>query len=388
MPPGLREAVAARQRDLIGRRRHFHAEPELAFEEVETARVIADHLRGFGLEVSSGVGRTGVVGTLKGGRPGRSVLVRADMDGLPIEERSDLPYRSIHRGVMQACGHDVHLAIALTLAHLLAERKEELKGSVRFAFQPAEEVAGGALAMIEAGVLEGIDRVIGLHVWAGLTTGQVAVRPGSMWASADLFSLTIEGRGGHGAMPHLTVDAIVIAAQVVSALQTLVSRETSPLEPAVVTVGSFHAGSAANVVAGEVVIQGTLRAFDAALRRRLLERIAALAQGIASSMGGSATFSHISGAPPVVNDAAMAELVAAAAAEVVGAESVTPFERMMVGEDFAYFLEQRPGCFFLLGGAPQDGPRVHHTADFAIDEGCLPIGLEVMANAVLRLLED
>ncbi|TMD14217.1 MAG: amidohydrolase [Chloroflexi bacterium] len=387
VPPGLREAVAARERDLLGRRRHFHAEPELAFQEVDTARVIADHLRDFGLEVTTGVARTGVVGTLSGERPGKSVLVRADMDGLPIEERSGLAYSSIRPGVMQACGHDVHLAIALTLAHLLAERRQDLAGRVRFAFQPAEEVAGGASAMIEAGVLEGIDRVLGLHVWAGLKTGQVAVRPGPMWASADLFSLTITGKGGHGAMPHLTVDAVVIAAQVITALQTLVSRETAPTEPAVLTLGSVHGGSAPNVVAGEVAIQGTLRAFSAGLRERLLRRTAELAQGVASAMGGGAVFSHLAGAPAVVNDAGMADLVAAAARDVVGAGNVTPFEPLMAGEDFAYFLEQRPGCFFLLGGAPEDGPRVHHTADFAVDERCLAIGLEVMAAAVLRMLE-
>ena len=387
MPPELREAVAARQRDLVGRRRRFHAEPELAFQEVETARVIAEHLREWGLKVQTGVARTGVVGTLRGGRPGRGVLVRADMDGLPLEERSDLPFKSTHPGVMQACGHDAHIAIAMTLAHLLSERRADLPGWVRFAFQPAEEVAGGASPMIAAGVLEGIDRVIGLHVWAGLPTGQVSVRPGPIMASADWFSLTITGKGGHGAMPHLTVDAVVIAAQVVTALQTLVSRETAPTDPVVLTLGSIHGGGAHNVVAAEVVMQGTLRTFNAPLRERLLGRIAELARSIAGGMGGGAAFAQLSGAPPVVNDAAMAALVAAAAAPVVGPSNVVPFEPLMVGEDFACFLEQRPGCFFLLGGAPADGPRVHHTSDFAIDEGCLAIGLEVMAASVLRMLE-
>ena len=387
MPPELRDAVLARHRDLVGRRRHFHAEPELAFHEVETARVIAEHLHQWGLEVQTGVAGTGVVGTLRGGRPGRGVLVRADMDGLPIEERSDLRFKSTRPGVMQACGHDVHLAIAMTLAHLLAERQAELRGSVRFAFQPAEEVAGGARPMIAAGVLEGIDRVIGLHVWAGLPTGQVSVRPGPIMASADWFSLTIRGKGGHGALPHLTVDAIVIAAQVVTALQTLVSRETAPRDPAVLTIGSIHGGGAHNVVAGEVVLQGTLRTFDAPLRERLLARLAELPGSIADGMGGGAAFAQLSGAPPVVNDAAVTELVADAARAVVGPANVVRMDPLMVGEDFACFLEQRPGCFFLLGGAPPDGPRVHHTSDFAVDEGCLPIGLEVMAASVLRMLE-
>ncbi|HYM50307.1 MAG TPA: amidohydrolase [Candidatus Limnocylindrales bacterium] len=387
MPTALKEAVERRVKDLVGRRRHFHAEPELSFQERETARVIADHLGQWGFEVQTGVASTGVVGSLRGGRPGKGVLVRADMDGLPLEERSELPFRSIHRGVMQACGHDVHMAIALTLAELLAERRAELPGLVRFAFQPAEEVAGGAKPMVEAGVLDGIDRVIGLHVWAGLATGLICARPGPLMASADQFSLTITGKGGHGALPHLTVDAVVIAAQVITALQTLRSRETPPAAPIVVTLGSIHGGTAHNIIAGEVVIEGTLRTFDSTLRQRLLGRIQELAQAIASGMGGAATFRHLSGTPPVVNDAAMAGLVAEAA-EVVGAENVVSFEPLMVGEDFAYFLEQRPGCFFLLGGAPPGGPRVHHTADFAVDEACLPIGLEVLGESVLRMLSD
>jgi amidohydrolase len=386
MPPEVREAILSRQRDLIGRRRHFHAKPELSFKEVETARVIADHLRDWGLAVQTGVASTGVVGTLTGGRPGKRVLVRADMDALPLEERSELAFRSIRNGVMHACGHDVHIAIALTLAHLLAERRADLPGLVRFVFQPAEEVAGGARPMIEAGVLEGIDRVIGLHVWAGLETGKVCARPGPMMASADWFTLTIAGEGGHGAMPHLTVDAIVIAAQIITALQTLVSRESSPAAPVVLTLGSIHGGAAHNIVANEVVIQGTLRTFDASIRERLLGRTAELAQAIATGMRGSASFARLSGAPPVVNDAEMAALVADAASAVVGPSNVVPFEPLMVGEDFAYFLEQRPGCFFLLGGAPESGPRVHHTADFAIDERCLPVGLEVLAASVLRML--
>jgi amidohydrolase len=241
--------------------------------------------------------------------------------------------------------------------------------------------------MIEAGVLDGIDRVVGLHVWAGLPTGQVSVRAGAMMASADGFTLTVRGKGGHGAMPDLTVDAVVIAAQIVMALQTLVSRETSPRAPVVVTLGSIYGGSAFNIIAGEVVIQGTLRTFDAALRERLLQRIAELAGGIATAMRGSCEFRLDSAAPPVVNDAGIAALVAEAASEVLGAEAVVPFEPLMVGEDVAYFLDARPGCFFLLGGAPDTGPVLHHTAEFRVDERCLLIGYRVMSAAVLRLLE-
>jgi amidohydrolase len=241
--------------------------------------------------------------------------------------------------------------------------------------------------MIEAGVLNGIDRVVGLHVWAGLPTGQVSVRTGAMMASADGFTLIVRGKGGHGAMPDLTVDAVVIAAQIVSAVQTLVSRETSPRAPVVVTLGSIHGGTAFNIIAGEVVIQGTLRTFDAALRERLLQRMAELAGGIASAMRGSCEFRLESAAPPVVNDEAIAGLVAEAAKDVLGKDEVVPFEPLMVGEDVAYFLDQRPGCFFLLGGAPDSGPVLHHTAEFRVDERCLSIGYRVMNAALLRLLE-
>jgi amidohydrolase len=382
----LREAVESRHKDLLGRRRHFHAEPELAFQEIKTAQVIADHLERWGLEVKRGVARTGVVGTLRGSLPGPSVLVRADMDGLPLREKSDLPFRSTHDGVMQACGHDVHMAIALTLADLLAEWRERLPGTVRFAFQPAEEIAGGAKPMVEAGVLEGIDQVVGLHVWATLPVGKVSVRQGTVMASADWFNLTVSGKGGHGAQPHMTVDAIVIAAQLVTALQTLASREASPAAPVVVSIGSIHGGSAHNIIAGEVALQGTLRTFDPELRRILLARIEQLATGIAGAMRGRAEFQHQSGAPPVINDEKVAAIVADAARSVLGPDGVVSLEPVMVAEDVSYFLQERPGCFFFLGGAPDGDPVVHHTADFRIDEGCLPIGLEVMAAAVLRLL--
>jgi amidohydrolase len=379
----------ARQR-LITVRRDLHAQPELSLAEHRTADYIAAALRSMaGVDnIRTGVGGTGVVAEVKGRSAGRSVLVRADMDGLPLTEATDLPFRSRNPGVMHACGHDVHMAIALVLAERLAANQDRLPGSVRFVFQPAEESAGGAKPMIDAGVLDGIDRVIGLHVWATVPTGQVSVREGAMMASADWFTLTVRGKGGHGAAPDLTVDAVVIAAHIVTALQTLVSRETSPRAPVVVSLGSIHGGSAFNIIAGEVEIQGTLRTFDAGLREQLLRRIAEQAQGVAQAMRGSCDLRHLSAAPPVVNDPTIAALVAEAARGVLGEKAVVPFEPLMVGEDFSYFLEQRPGCFFLLGGAPEGPVVAHHTADFRIDERCLPIGLRVMTAAVLRLLAE
>ena len=382
------EVDEATSQHLLTHRRELHAVPGLAFEENETARYLIERLDALSVDrLQTGVGGTGIVADIKGGRPGHAVMVRADMDGLPITEAGELPFRSTRRGVMHACGHDVHMAVALEVARGMADHRNQLAGMVRFVFQPAEEIAGGAKPMIEAGVLSGIDRVVGLHVWAGLPTGQVSVRSGAMMASADGFSLIVRGKGGHGAMPDLTVDAVVIAAQIVTALQTLVSRETSPRAPVVVTLGSIHGGSAFNIIAGEVVIQGTLRTFDARLREHLLRRIAELAGGIATAMRGSCEFRLESAAPPVVNDDVIAGLVAEAAIDVLGADAVVPFEPLMVGEDVAYFLDERPGCFFLLGGAPDTGPVLHHTAEFRIDERCLLIGYRVMTAAVLRLLE-
>ena len=386
--PAVREPDAAVTEHLLTHRRELHGTPELSFKEVDTAHYIAERLETLGVDkLTEGVGGTGVVAEIRGEQPGRTVLVRADMDGLPLTETANVPFRSTRAGVMHACGHDVHMAIALELARWLAEHRPALPGMVRFAFQPAEEQAGGARAMIDAGVLDGVDRVVGLHVWSQLPTGQIGVPPGVVMASADMFTLVIRGRGGHGAQPHLTIDAVVIAAEVVTALQTLVSRETSPVAPVVITLGSVHGGSAANIVAGEVVIQGTLRTFDAALRRHLLVRIAQVAEGIAGTMRGSSEFRHDSGTPPTINDPAMATLVSEAASGVVGKDAVVPLEPLMVGEDFAYFLEARPGCFFLLGGAPEGAPVVHHTPEFRIDERCLPIGFQVMSAAVLRLLQ-
>ncbi len=383
------EVDAVTAEHLLTHRRELHAMPELAFKEVETSRYIAERLEALSpdrLEV--GVAETGVVADVKGARPGRAVLVRADIDGLPIQEAGELAFRSTRRGVMHACGHDVHMAIALEVARAMAERRAQLSGMVRFVFQPAEERGLGAKPMIEAGVLDGIDRVIGLHVWSELPVGQVSVRPGAMMAGSDMFTLTIRGAGGHGAQPQYTVDAVVIAAQVVSAIQTLASRETAPAAPVVITLGSIHGGSAANIVASEVVIQGTLRSLDTELRARLVRRIAELAEGIATAMRGHCQFSLESAVPPVVNDGSVATMVAEAARTVVGEDAVVMFEPLMVAEDFAYFLQARSGCFFLLGGAPEGARVGHHTAEFRIDERCLQLGFRVMMAAVLRLLQQ
>lgn len=381
------EVDAGTEQRLVEDRRALHLTPELSGKEVETARYIAERLDRLAIDsLRMDVGGSGVVADIKGSNPGRAVLVRADMDGLPIDETAEVPFRSTRRGVMHACGHDAHMSIALNLADALSRNRDAFPGLVRFAFQPAEEKSGGAQPMIEAGVLDGIDRVIGLHVWSELPVGQVSVRRDVVMASADMFTLTVTGKAGHGAQPHRTIDATLIASAIVTALQTLVSREVAPADPAVITIGSLHAGSAPNIIAGEAVMQGTLRTFDKALRTRLISRIAELADGIARSMRGHCDFKLDSEAPPVINDPSIADIVTDAARGVVGADGVVSFQPLMVGEDFAYFLEARPGCFFLLGAAPEGPPVVHHTPQFRIDERCLAIGYRVMGAAMLALL--
>jgi amidohydrolase len=389
----LRDAILAvdarAEQHLVQHRRDLHKNPELSDKELETTRYILERLDDLGLDnLHQGPAGTGVVADVKGRRPGRSVLLRADIDGLPISERSDLPFKSTRPGVMHACGHDVHMAIALELADTFAVNRDQLPGLVRFVFQPAEETGSGAKRMIEAGVLDGIDRVMGLHVWSQLPVGQVSIRPDAVMASGDFFTLTINGKAAHGAQPHLGVDAIVIAAQVITALQTLASRETAAASPVVITIGSVRGGTAPNVLSGEVVLQGTLRTFDKELRGTLLKRIAELADGIATAMRGRSEFRLDSEAPPVINDPATSEVVSKVARSLLGNEAVVPFEPLMVAEDFSYFLEARPGCFFLLGGAPGGAPVAHHTPEFRIDERCLAIGYRVMGAAVLRLLEQ
>lgn len=391
----LKAAIAERTPDLVRRRRQFHERPELSFEEHETARAIAEHLRQAGLEVTEGVGGTGVVGLLRGAASGegagKTLLVRADIDALPVQEANDVEYRSRAEGKMHACGHDGHIAIALTLADLLATMRDRLHGNVKLAFQPAEERMGGADRMIADGMMENphVDAVIGLHVWSPTPVGDVVVQAGPFFASADEIALRVRGRGGHGAMPHLNVDPIVATAQIVTALQTLISREISPFHPAVVTFGTIHGGTAFNVVADEVELHGTVRSYDSADREHLLRRIAEVAGGVAASLRAEASVEFIKGCPACVNDREITELVRRAAEATVGAAHIPGGDqRQSVSDDMALFLDAAPGCYFLAGaGNPAKGITApHHSNRFDIDEDCLPIGVEVMARAALEYL--
>ncbi len=386
----LKEAIAEITPSLLAMRREFHRYPELAFQELRTSAKLAEFLEGLGLEVTRGVAGTGVVARLRGARPGKTVLVRADMDALPIQEASGVPFSSENPGVMHACGHDGHAAIVAHVAAVLARWRKDLEGEVRFVFQPAEEIVAGARPMVEAGVLEGVDRVVGLHLYSLMPAGQVGVRPGPSMAAADAFTLHLQGRGAHAAMPHEGVDTVLMAAHIVVALQSLVSRETDPVKTAVVTIATVQAGEGAhNIIPETAVLKGTLRTFEPELRERLMRRIAELAQGIAAAMGGSAWVEWKPGSPAVVNDPVLVERFQQVAKEVVGEEGVLEVPPVMGGDDMAEFLNRRPGVYFWLGaGSPSpEQNRPHHHPGFWIDdERALPLGVELLVRTVLDFL--
>lgn len=387
MPDDLKRKVDALAPRLSEWRRHLHAHPELSFQEVETQKFVEARLRELGLEPVR-PWQTAVVVAVKGSRPGRTVAVRADMDALPIQEATGAPYASTRPGVMHACGHDGHTSILLGLATLLAG-EPDFPGEIRLLFQPAEELPpGGAKGMIEAGVLEGVDAVIGLHLIAHQQVGTAAWCEGPMMANADAFTLRIKGKGGHGSSPHQTVDAIAVGAQVVTALQTVVSRRRDPTRPGVLSVGTFNAGFTFNVIAPEAVMRGTARSFDDETRELLERETRRIVEGVAASMGASAEIEWVTGYPAVVNHPEVAGVLAAAARESLGSERVTVQSPVMGGEDFAYFVRERPGAFLYVGAGNRDQgiDSPHHSPTFEIDEASLPLGLEIMARATRRLL--
>ena len=348
-----------------------------------------------GLEVQTGIAKTGVLGLLHGGasKPGaKTIAIRADMDALPIQEMNDINYRSTIDGKMHACGHDGHTSILLAVADLLNKRREELNGNVKFVFQPAEERIGGAEPMIKDGAMQDVDGIIGLHLISDYPLGRVGVRSGSVFASADRFILTVKGKGGHAAMPETTVDPIVISAYIVTALQTLISRETSPFTPAVITIGTIQAGTAFNIIPESAEMHGTMRAFNTEHRSKLTRRISEIAQGIATAMGGSCEVEVLDGCPPCVNDAKMTEIVRDAAISTVGEKEVDASEDVLTAgsDDMACFLEAVPGCYFIVGAKNEEkGAKYpHHHPRFNIDEDALPIGVEVLTRAAMDFLKQ
>ncbi|HAZ63253.1 MAG TPA: amidohydrolase [Armatimonadetes bacterium] len=376
---------------VIAWRREFHARPELGFAEERTAARVAEILRGWGYTPRTGVGRTGVVAELVGGGgPGPTVLLRADMDALPVQEETDLPFASQTPGVMHACGHDAHTAILLGAAEVLAARAARLPGRVVFCFQPNEEATVGALAMINDGLLSDppVDYALGLHVQSLTPTGEIHVSPGPVMASCREFDITIHGRGGHAAHPERTVDPVVVAAHVLTALQTIVSRNLAAREVGVVSVGHLRAGHIRNVIPETAELSGTLRCYDPEIGERLAARVTQLAEQLAAGFGARATLRFSEPVPPVVNDARLAEIVATAAAEVVGAAGVHEQEPSLGGEDFSQLASRVPGGFFFVGAGASEPERnyPHHHPRFWLDEARFELALRTLVGAAERVL--
>lgn len=396
MERDLRASIDEIMPGVVADRRHFHENPELGYEEFETAKLVAERLQSLGLEdIKTGIATTGVTGLIRGTGTSSGadnvVMVRADMDALPILEENDVDYRSKTDGVMHACGHDSHTAMLLGVTRMLMDRRDEFSGTVKVLFQPAEEGGGGARVMIEEGALEDphVDYALGMHIAQDVPVGQIELRGGPTLAAADHFEIEIQGKGGHGAQPHLCIDPIAVGAQIVTTLQTIISREVDPTKEAVVTVGAFNSGKAANVIPDTAILKGTLRSFDPEVRDQIASRVGEIAQGVAKSMRAEAEFTYIRGYPATVNNVEITDLVHSIASDVVGEENAFEGPLHMGAEDFSYFLEQVPGCFYFVGSRNEDKGFVwgHHHPRFDIDEDAMGTGMEVMVRSVLAVLD-
>ncbi|WP_407271634.1 M20 family metallopeptidase [Radiobacillus sp. PE A8.2] len=359
--------------EMVSIRRYLHQYPEVSFKEEKTAKYIADTYEKLGIPYQTNVGGNGVVATLTGGKPGKKIAFRADFDALPIQEENDVPYKSKIAGVMHACGHDGHTATLLTFAKAMKQQQEKLPGTIVFVHQHAEEYSpGGAKPLIETGILDDVDAVYGTHLWSNTPFGTVQTASNEFMAGADRFTITIQGKGGHGAMPHQTKDAIVIASQVVSNLQQIVSRRIDPLHTAVVTVGTFHAGNTFNIIADSATITGTVRTFDKQLQEQIIKEIEQITKGTCISFDATYDYNYEKGYPPVVNHPNEAAIVLQAADQVDGqtVEEVVP---SMTGEDFSYYLLEKPGAFFFTGAQKEDHFYPHHHPKFDIDERAMAL---------------
>ena len=377
--------------DVVALRRDIHMHPELGFEETRTAGIVAERLRAFGYDVYDGVAITGVVGVLRGVRPGKTVMLRADMDALPLSEETGRAFASAVAGTMHACGHDGHVAMLLGAARLIAQRHAELAGTIVLCFQPAEEGKGGAQLMVEEGVLErfGVERAYGLHLFSQLPTGVLGFREGPFYASSDSLEIRIEGFGGHGAAPHLSIDPILVAAEFVASVQKVVSRQIDPLEPAVVTIGAFHGGTTHNVIPSSVTLMGTVRAFDAGVRAKMAERIERVLKGVCDASGATYAFDYAWRYPVTSNDVAQTQYARALAENTIGESRVVTSEKHMGAEDFSFFAERVPACYFVLGcngDARTSFP--HHHGKFDVDEAALETGVRMMTALALDAPEN
>ncbi len=383
----IRSEIKSIEKNIIDWRRDFHQYPELGFDEHRTSKIIGEALKEMGLAPKMNVGKTGVTADLTFG-DGPTIALRADMDALPMQEASGLDFSSKHDGVMHACGHDGHMAMLLGAAKVLTQNGNSFNGTVRFIFQPAEEGAGGARYMIEDGCLDGVDEIYGIHVWNYQPVGEVGITDGPVLAAADMFEINIKGIGGHGAAPQGTVDAVVVASHLVQALQTIVSRNTNPLESTVVTIGTINGGHNFNIIADEVTLSGTARAYTEENRNLIKTRMAEIIDGVAKTFGAEISFDYEDGYPPTINHTDPVNKVLKAAERVVGEKAGMPY-LSMGGEDFSYYLQKIPGCFFFVGSAPNDQKLFetpHHCSHFTMDERALLVGPSIYLNLVDDLL--
>lgn len=375
---------------IVADHRWLHAHPELTGKEEKTAAYIAESLKAMGLEVRENVGGHGVVALIEGSKPGKCVALRADFDALPVTECTGLPYASENPGVMHACGHDVHTAMLLGAARVLCDMRDTFSGSVKLIFQPAEEGGGGGRLMIDDGVLQNppVEAIFAQHLGAMTPTGNIIYRNGAMMGASDGFTITVHGKGAHASTPERGVDAIAISAQVISALQNIVSRTISPFANVVMGIGTISGGTARNIVAETVEMSGTCRNVDLQLREELSKRMEAVIKGVTEGMGGGYTFQYRKGYPPVINDEKMCDIVRAAAAEIIGTDRIIEQKNPGLGaEDFAYYLEQIPGAIFILG-CKKEGTEAFplHNGRFAPDEECMRTGVHILASSAIRFL--
>lgn len=386
--PDFRQEAEAHYDEMVAMRRDFHRHPELGFEETRTSRIVAEKLQDLGLEVQRGVAQTGVVALLEGRRPGPTILLRFDMDALPIQENSDIPYASENPGVMHACGHDGHTTMGLTLAKILTKYQEEMAGTIKFVFQPAEEGLGGAFAMIADGVLENPkpDVALAMHLWTPEPFGNVRVLEGPCMSSSSVFTLTVKGRGGHGAAPHMAIDPVLAAAHIVAALQSIVSRNVNPQDSVVVSIGEFKAGTTFNVIPDDAVLKGTVRSYNNDLHRMIYRRILEMATRMAEAFSCKASMETVAIVQAVVNAPEPTAVVYEAAANIVGEDHITP-KRTMASEDMGFILDEIPGCYFFIGAGNDAEARFpHHHSRFNFDERAMVNGVAVMGQAVAHYL--
>jgi amidohydrolase len=382
----LKKDIKELTAQLIEWRRDFHRHPEIAYEEHRTSSVIRKFLESLGLPVKA-YAKTGLRAVLEGRPGGGTVALRADIDALPLKEKTDKDYKSEDPEATHACGHDGHMAILMGIAQLLCQRRKQLKGKVAFLFQPSEEkIPGGAKKMIEEGALEGVDAIFGLHLWQPLPTGTVGIMKGAMMAQPDYFSITVKGKGGHGSMPQTTVDPILVASHLVVNIQSIVSRNVDPLKPVVVSFGTVKGGTIYNVIPGEVSLTGTVRTFDSSLQSLAARRLKEITEETCKAFGATAEFKYEKGYPPLVNHEAMVDLVLDVVKKTLGEERIKDIDPVMGGEDFAYFLERVPGAFLFFGmGDGMEFP--HHHPAFDLDEKALPQAVLLMTSIALEFLQ-